>query len=106
ETMSFANLISDWPGAAPELSDLLDEYEQRFGPSIIFEHGSSGRSPAACGVSRAHIHLIPAKNFRIYEIESALTLELGEPKEILFGSLPTMLSNAEYLLVGRRENKF
>ena len=106
EDVSFANTIHKNFSSFAELSDLIANYEAQFGPSFIFEHGSSESSPGACGVSRAHIHLIPANATKSFDIVGKLSEELGLSETLSLDEFPIALVDQEYLVVGSRSSAF
>jgi len=58
---SLAELNEDaWLGFSRLLSSARGDLERKFGPTILFEHGSAGFGrTAACGVDHAHMHVVP-----------------------------------------------
>jgi diadenosine tetraphosphate (Ap4A) HIT family hydrolase len=77
-------------------------FGQLYGPMSFFEHGVGGSDSSGCGVTHAHIHLVPLPDRIHRHVLAALGREFGltatGPWHVLMKQLdPT----AEYLLFGR-----
>jgi diadenosine tetraphosphate (Ap4A) HIT family hydrolase len=104
--MSFADALQSNATIKPQLSFLQEEYEARFGAAICFEHGSSGRSQTACGVSRAHLHLLPAASVCIDNLRVELRNDLGDPLFVSLEEYASKLAQQEYVTVGTLASGF
>lgn len=77
--------------------DALTPKLRKFGDPIYFEHGSTARAAASCGIYHAHIHLVPLPyKLAINEIfpeHTRKTLSLGE-------CLTNLCAVDHYLIIG------
>jgi diadenosine tetraphosphate (Ap4A) HIT family hydrolase len=103
---SFAGLLAQQARALQEFIAVVSEYETRFGEAIAFEHGCLSSSQGACGVSRAHIHLLPRAAIDDSALFVALRRELGPAVSLAFKDFPTELQQHEYIAVGTLSRGF
>ena len=100
EAMSFADAEADNSIIRRHLFQLISEYESWFGPAVVFEHGSSGPAVTACGVSRAHVHIVPRSSIELDNVISSIRVELGTPLTQNTWEPVVPLLGREYLCLG------
>jgi diadenosine tetraphosphate (Ap4A) HIT family hydrolase len=95
---SFKDLTAESAEVAAELFDLTGRFTATFGESLRFEHGATADG-LACGVYRAHVHLIPQRGIDVELLISSLKQELGEPEILAGGWLQSPPLRTEYLAI-------
>lgn len=99
EHRSFSALARDCREAVIEAEDVVANHRACFGPSIVFEHGMNACGSAACGVTRAHFHLVPGPD--VDALIKSLTAELGEPDTRADQLWRAENADGEYIAIGR-----
>jgi diadenosine tetraphosphate (Ap4A) HIT family hydrolase len=104
---SFHDAAAANPAIVDQLTSLLVQYEARFGPAICFEHGSSGLGIAACGVSRAHVHFVPARAVDVKGLLTSISADLQSlpTKHKNWMSVPE-LRGKEYLMISFSDTNY
>lgn len=87
EHLNFGEVQRVYASIRDEIQSLIAEYAVKFGRPLIFEHGSMRGGQVACGVSRAHIHLLPQIGINTAGIETAIQRELGPAVTSSFADL-------------------
>jgi hypothetical protein len=95
--LSFAELLRSRSSVASELNRMAALYDGIFGHPVWFEHGSVPDGTVACGVTRAHLHLVPRSQIKVPELTAALDFEIGPAAETEFLQLKKIRS--EYIFV-------
>lgn len=84
---------SDFLNFVATVSDVISS---EYGSSVIFEHGSNAeQSATSCGVSHAHLHVVPFSK----DIESLATLETDNLlwTQANIAEIPSLAEGNEYL---------
>jgi hypothetical protein len=102
EQQSFVELTQTFSGVQREIDDLSAAYKLHFGDFIIFEHGTAPGLGRGCGVTRAHLHLVPKSVASLTDLIVAIEQEIG-PMRI--ASLDLIPKNAEYIFVSDNPSK-
>lgn len=77
--LSLAGLeAGEWLDFQRDLTKIKESVENKFGPVVLFEHGSAGAGrTAGCGVDHAHMHIVPL-NFDLRISVEKISNEVGK----------------------------
>lgn len=97
---------AQWSAYVSELTQVRSAVNDRYGETILFEHGSAGSARlAGCGVDHAHMHIVPV----ILDIRSALADMSDVVGELdwmpVEGQVPT-IAGQDYLYIDDRSGRW
>jgi diadenosine tetraphosphate (Ap4A) HIT family hydrolase len=97
--LSMGELLRCRGSIESEIGKMAALYKDRFGPPLLFEHGSVEGGTVACGVTRAHLHLIPRSQIKFDGLCTAIDSEIGTGVNQPFVGLKKI--HSEYIFISK-----